>query len=611
VDFAEFYQATSPRTLRYAYALTGDLAQAQDVVQEAYVRAWQRWRQLSGYDDAEAWLRLVVSRLAMDWWRHLRVRRTAALVPSAPVPPPSEDTVLVVAALKKLPDRQRHAIAMHYLLDVSVAEIAAELGVSEGTVKSWLSRGRENLAATLRENVSSAALPTASDVEADGRRRRRKAVVVAATAVGVAILALVVLVSGVLSRNRTAPPPTVTPTGSPIAFTPLQRVGAVALPVGAYSGGTLIQDGRAFAVLEGPKDVKVIAADLASGRAPWPALSVSRPTGDRFRVASISGALVISTGTKVIAVDTATGRVRWQRDSEAEPVLFPGVAVLARAEVVGGRITGEAIGIDLVTGEPRWRIPDPVFHVFGMVSSDDLAAADLSIGGPQSVYAGERMFIEDYSGITGTVGITEYDAAAGTPTGRRHETLPTNDGYFLAYNDDVYIRSAREVYRLHLADGTITRGYSGEGVIEMAPCGTANVCIVDAVVDGGRRVVAIHDDRIQWTVTLPEASSISPAGQSLRVAVGNTGGSVVLDERGREVLRLPGSGGLLRLDAGNMLAYLRASDGAQARVIGIATGTARQTPLGTIATDPTATPAADGTHLVVLANGELVVYRLQ
>src|SRR5262245_36790978 len=146
VDFAEFYRATSHRTLRYAYGLTGDLAQAQDVVQEAYVRAWERWRRLSGYDDAEAWLRLVVSRLVFDWWRHLRVRRTTALARPAPAAPPSEDTVLVVAALKKLPDRQRQALALHYLLDVSVAQIATELEVSEGTVKSWLSRGRASLA---------------------------------------------------------------------------------------------------------------------------------------------------------------------------------------------------------------------------------------------------------------------------------------------------------------------------------------------------------------------------------------------------------------------------------------------------------------------------------
>src|SRR5512142_1805321 len=84
--FDEFYRATSPRLLRYAYGLTGEATQAQDLVQEAYARAWQRWRAVSGYDDAEAWLRLVVTRLATDWLRRLRVRRAFAAASLPPVP---------------------------------------------------------------------------------------------------------------------------------------------------------------------------------------------------------------------------------------------------------------------------------------------------------------------------------------------------------------------------------------------------------------------------------------------------------------------------------------------------------------------------------------------
>src|SRR5689334_6899970 len=61
-EFDEFYRDTSRRLARYAYGLTGDVADAQDLVQEAYARAWQRWRRLSGYEDQEAWLRLVVNR---------------------------------------------------------------------------------------------------------------------------------------------------------------------------------------------------------------------------------------------------------------------------------------------------------------------------------------------------------------------------------------------------------------------------------------------------------------------------------------------------------------------------------------------------------------------
>jgi RNA polymerase sigma-70 factor (sigma-E family) len=150
--FDVFYRATCRRLIRFAYGLTGDPVEAQDLVQEAYVRAWQRWRRLRGYDDAEAWLRLVVTRLVTDRWRWLGVRRAASASepPPLPVEPPSEDTVLVVGALRSLPMAQRRALVLHYLLDRPVADIAIETGASIGTVKSWLSRGRANMLAALR-----------------------------------------------------------------------------------------------------------------------------------------------------------------------------------------------------------------------------------------------------------------------------------------------------------------------------------------------------------------------------------------------------------------------------------------------------------------------------
>ncbi|WP_305782876.1 SigE family RNA polymerase sigma factor [Symbioplanes lichenis] len=156
--FDAFYRDTSRRLTRYAYGLTGDAGEAQDLVQEAYARAWQRWRRLAAYDDPEAWLRLVVNRLSSDRWRRIGVRRAreAAAAPLPPVGPPSENTVLLVRAMRELPADQRRALALHYLLDRSVADIARELGAAEGTVKSWLSRGRTTLAAALltdREGV--------------------------------------------------------------------------------------------------------------------------------------------------------------------------------------------------------------------------------------------------------------------------------------------------------------------------------------------------------------------------------------------------------------------------------------------------------------------------
>ncbi|MEU8814044.1 SigE family RNA polymerase sigma factor [Actinoplanes sp. NPDC048796] len=150
-DFDDFYRDTSRRLARYAYGLTGDATEAQDLVQEAYARAWQRWRRLAGYENPEAWLRLVVSRLATDRWRQLGVRRSRLRNAPAPppAPPPSENTVLLVKAMQTLPAIHRRALALHYLLDRSVSEIAAETGTSTGTVKSWLSRGRAGLAAAL------------------------------------------------------------------------------------------------------------------------------------------------------------------------------------------------------------------------------------------------------------------------------------------------------------------------------------------------------------------------------------------------------------------------------------------------------------------------------
>jgi RNA polymerase sigma-70 factor (ECF subfamily) len=77
-------------------------------------------------------------------------RRTAAQQrPPDPVPPPSEDGVLLAAALRRIPGPQRRAIVMHYLLDMSVADIAHETGKSNNTVKSWLARGRTSLAEVL------------------------------------------------------------------------------------------------------------------------------------------------------------------------------------------------------------------------------------------------------------------------------------------------------------------------------------------------------------------------------------------------------------------------------------------------------------------------------
>ncbi|WP_428961916.1 SigE family RNA polymerase sigma factor [Micromonospora fluostatini] len=147
-EFDEFYRGSRQRLLGFVYALTGNLSEAQDAVQEAYIRAWQRWPTVGGYDDPEAWTRVVASRIAVSRWRSLRSRARAYLRhgPTDPVPPPSTDTVAVVTALRQLPEEQRVALALYYLLGMPVAEVARETAAPVGTVKARLHRGRSALA---------------------------------------------------------------------------------------------------------------------------------------------------------------------------------------------------------------------------------------------------------------------------------------------------------------------------------------------------------------------------------------------------------------------------------------------------------------------------------
>ena len=150
-SFDGFYAAAGPRLVRQLHAMTGDLAEAQDCVQEACARAWQRWDRLQDYDAPEAWVRTVAWRLAVSRRRRV-VSSAKALVRSGPpddVPDLSPDHVALVAALRRLPAEQRRALVLHHVADLPVAEVAAETGVPVGTVKARLSRGRAALAASL------------------------------------------------------------------------------------------------------------------------------------------------------------------------------------------------------------------------------------------------------------------------------------------------------------------------------------------------------------------------------------------------------------------------------------------------------------------------------
>lgn len=150
--FDEVYAAHYADLTVQLYAYFGDRQEAQDVVQEAFCRALTRWKRVSRYEDPVAWIRRVAWNLAVSRWRRTRtalgfLRRQSPVELHADGPSP--DRVALVAALSELPGNHRRALVLHYLADMSVAEVALREGVAEGTVKSWLHRGRAALAARL------------------------------------------------------------------------------------------------------------------------------------------------------------------------------------------------------------------------------------------------------------------------------------------------------------------------------------------------------------------------------------------------------------------------------------------------------------------------------
>jgi RNA polymerase sigma-70 factor (ECF subfamily) len=133
-------------------AYLGDLAEAQDVVQEAFTRAVAKWNAISKYEDPATWVRRVAWNVATSRWR--RKRTAAAYVArqrEQHVVGPEPDRVALTRALATLSPTLRKAFVLHYIAQLTVAEIASEEDVAEGTVKSWLHRARTIVASALTD----------------------------------------------------------------------------------------------------------------------------------------------------------------------------------------------------------------------------------------------------------------------------------------------------------------------------------------------------------------------------------------------------------------------------------------------------------------------------
>ena len=148
-DFESFYRREYAGVATVAMVLSRNPAAAEDLAQEAFLRAHRLWDEVGLYERPEGWVRRVVINLAMSRFRRLRAEAKALArlgLPRSEVPELVAQDQHFWTAVRKLPRRQAQVVALHYLEDRSVTDIASLLEVSEGSVKTHLHRARHALA---------------------------------------------------------------------------------------------------------------------------------------------------------------------------------------------------------------------------------------------------------------------------------------------------------------------------------------------------------------------------------------------------------------------------------------------------------------------------------
>jgi len=150
--FAEFYRASHQRCLRAVIAGAGRPDLAEDLVAEAFTRAWTSWHVVRRHPAPRAWVVRTAFNTRVSWWRRRRREVAIDVVPDIPEvaagdrgPGTGLDPDLL-AALRGLPERQREVIAFRVFLDLDTKATATALGIAPGTVTAHLARA----VATLR-----------------------------------------------------------------------------------------------------------------------------------------------------------------------------------------------------------------------------------------------------------------------------------------------------------------------------------------------------------------------------------------------------------------------------------------------------------------------------
>ncbi|WP_234358892.1 MULTISPECIES: RNA polymerase sigma factor [unclassified Plantactinospora] len=164
------YAASAARLVAQLFAVTADYAEAQDAVQEAFVRALARAGRFRQVENPEAWLRTVALNVARSRFRRRlrldRLIRSGRLGGAERASPElSPDHVALVAALQRLPRATRETVVLHHIGDLPVTEVATTLGCSVEAVKTRLVRGRQALAGHLSERAGAATATAAGRTE--------------------------------------------------------------------------------------------------------------------------------------------------------------------------------------------------------------------------------------------------------------------------------------------------------------------------------------------------------------------------------------------------------------------------------------------------------------
>ncbi len=159
-SFEDFYVREFPAVVGLAYALSGSRWGAEDLAQDAFLAAHREWERIGSYEHPGAWVRRVVANLSVSTFRRRATEARAlarfALGRGEPVPDLAAADPEFWAAVQALPRRQAQVVALYYLEDRSVADVADILDMTPGTVKRHLYDARQTLARRLRDSEEEA-----------------------------------------------------------------------------------------------------------------------------------------------------------------------------------------------------------------------------------------------------------------------------------------------------------------------------------------------------------------------------------------------------------------------------------------------------------------------